>query len=335
MIARRLAFVLLIAGAAAAPVAAQDADLRWRLAKGQTFYQSVTTVTRQVMTIDRNRVEQKQNQTFHFRWTPLDDPNDGLVELEQTIIGLKMDLDAGGSKVTYDSLNPPAGGGKPIDKFFAAMVGGRYTLTVDLNRREVTGIKGAEEFIGTIVKANPQMKPLLEKILSERALREMVQPTFAALPGRRVPRGGGPGAAWTIKSDLDMGPIGRYATTYTYGYDGPDDRTGLERIRIKTDLKYTPPDPNAPAQLPFRVKAAKLDAKDAGGTVLYDPAAGRIARHEMGLTLVGELTIEIKENATTVGLEQTQKTTSVFSDKDPTAKGEKNGDRESLQGSGR
>src|SRR5262245_33683887 len=52
-----------------APVANKVA-LNWKLEKGKTFYQKVTTKTEQSMKILSNEPKQTQTQTFYFSWTP-------------------------------------------------------------------------------------------------------------------------------------------------------------------------------------------------------------------------------------------------------------------------
>src|SRR5262249_51114933 len=154
---------------------------------------------------------------------------------------------------------------------------------------------------------NPAMKPLLEQILSEKALIEMADPTFAAAPGKDVKIGD---KAWTKESKLDMGPIGTYDNTYEYSFAGKDDKNkNLDKITVKTNLKYIPPDDKAAGGLPFKIKSADLKSSDATGTILFDAAKGRVESSEMSLKLKGNLSIEIGGQTTNVELTQDQKTT--------------------------
>jgi len=154
-----------------------------------------------------------------------------------------------------------------------------------------------------LTEANPQMKPLLEKILSKEALKEMAEPMFAALTCKKQKKND----TWSRKSTLEMGPIGKYETNYTYTYEGPD-KDKNEKISVKTDLKYSPPDAKDTANLPFKIKEAKLDAKDSSGTIVYDPKAGWVKSSEMTMKLTGTLTIEIGQQSTAVDLTQDQTT---------------------------
>jgi len=312
---RRALFCLLFAALSAGPALGQDADLAWKFKEKTSFYQTMTTSTTQNMTVTGTKVEQKQEQTFYFMFTPTKVDKDK-VTLEQKIIGLKMNIDIGGSKINYDSTSTDKSqpGNNPLNKFFEALNNATFTLTLDTKDMKVSKIEGHDKFVTKLTEANPQMKPLLEKILSEKALKDMSEPMFAALPGKKKKND-----TWTRKSELDMGPIGKYETTYTYTYVGPD-KDKNDKIDVKTELKYTPPDTKDTAGLPFKIKEAKLEAKDATGTIVFDPKTGWVKSCEMAMKLSGNLTIEIGQQNTTVELTQDQTTKITTSDKDPTKK---------------
>ena len=133
---------------------------------------------------------------------------------------------------------------------------------------------GRDEFIGKLVTANPQMKPLLETILSKDALKEMAEPTFAVVPGKAVAKG----EKWTRKSNLNMGPIGQYENVYTYEYEGSD--KDLAKIKVDTQLTYKEPGDTAGAGgLPFKIKSGEVEEHaDAGaepGHVQYQDGPAR------------------------------------------------------------
>ncbi len=170
--------------AALAPVFAQDKDkakdkaakdkgegvkLAWKFEKGKPFYQEMTTETKQTMKVMGSDVVQNQKQTFYFSWTPEKQEADGSWVIQQEILGVKMDIDIGGSKISYDSTKTdnPA---NPLGEFFKALIGSKFTLTVDKNNK-VTKVEGRKEFLDKLAAANPQMKPLLDQILSEEALK--------------------------------------------------------------------------------------------------------------------------------------------------------------------
>ncbi len=300
--------------AAAADKAAAGADkgavLKWKFEKDKPFYQEMTTTTEQNMKVMNSDVNQKQSQTFWFSWTPTGQDKDGNWTLKQKIEGVKMSINIGGNPIEYDSTKDTAGS-NPLSDFFKNLVGSEFTLTVDKDTLKVKDISGRSEFIKKLAAANPQMEPLLNQILSDQALKEMADPTFAAVPNKEVKKGDA-AATWTRDSKLNMGPIGRYENSYKYTYDGKDEKQkGLDRIKVDTTLKYIPTEEaqGTANPLPFKIKSANLTSSDAGGTILFNEDKGRIESSDLSLTLKGQLSIEIGGTTTTVDLNQKQNTT--------------------------
>lgn len=165
----------------------EKALLKWKFVKGKTFYQKQVTETKQTMKVMNSDVVQTQKQTFYFSWTPESEDGDKWI-IKQKIEGVAMDINIGPQKIAYDSTAKDAGGGA-LGEFFKALVGREFKITLDTKTMKVTKVEGRTEFVDSLVKANPQMKPLLEQILSEKALQEMAQPTFAAIPGKEETKG--------------------------------------------------------------------------------------------------------------------------------------------------
>jgi hypothetical protein len=290
--------------------------LEWKFEKGKTFYQEMKTDTDQTMKISGQTITQKQSQTFYFSWTPKEQSKDNKTwTVVQKIVGVKMEIEIGGNKITYDSTTD-SGQNNPLGEFFKQLVDSEFTLTIGENGK-VEKIEGKDKFIDRLTKANQQMEPLLKEILSEDALKQMADPAFGALPGKEVKKDD----TWKRDSTLDMGPIGKYKTTYTYTYEGKDkDKKDLDRIKVTAKLDYSAPDPKKSPQLPFKIQKAKLDSKKASGSILFDPKAGRVVSSEMELELDGELTIEIGGMSTKVDLNQKQTTTVKTTDTNPVKK---------------
>lgn len=292
------------------PALAQDAvTLEWKFEKDKAFYQEMSTDTKQTMKVMGMDITQNQKQTFILSWTPKEQDKDKNWIVVQKIEGVKMDIEIGGNKITFDSTKD-TGAGNPLADFFKALVGSEFKLTIS-PQMKVTKIEGKDEFIKKLISANQQMEPLLKQILSDEALKQMADPAFAAVPDKPVKKGD----SWTKESKLNMGPIGSYDTTYKYTYEGKEG--DLDKIKVETTLKYSPPGENTAGGLPFRIKSADLKTKDASGTILFDNKKHRLASSEMNLKLEGKLTIEIGGMTTEVDLTQTQKTTVKTTDDNP------------------
>jgi hypothetical protein len=299
------------------PARGQDAvDLKWKFEKGKTFYQEVSTETKQDMTIMGMNIAQNQKQTFIFSWTPeQQNDKDKSWTIKQKIEGVKMDIQIGGSPITFDSTKD-ATSSNPLADFFKAIVGTEFKITLGADGK-VSKIDGREEFIKKLVQTNPQMQTLLTQILSDEALKQMADPAFGSVPGHPVKKGD----SWERKSTLNMGPIGSYESTYKYTYEGPDEKDkNLHKVKIDTTLKYVPPPPGSSSSLPFKVIKAQLDSKDPTGSLVFDTAKGRVASSNMNIKLEGKLDIEISGQSSEVQLKQSQTTTVKTSDENPVKK---------------
>jgi RNA polymerase sigma factor (sigma-70 family) len=316
---------------------------QWKFKKGQPFYQIVTTKTTQVMKVMNNDVTQNQEQTFYIQWTP-EKKVDGKWIIAWKILGVKMDIDIGGVPIKYDSTQKQkqtfhfrwtpekkvdgksilalkilgvrieidiGGASNPLDEFFKSLVGAEFKLVLDAETLEILRIDGREKFVNKSVAANKQMKPLLDKILSEDALREMAEPSFASLlmgPAR-------PGDSWTKMHQRDMGPIGAFETTSRCTYVGVKD--GLDKINVISSLKYLPyAKKDGIGGLPFVIRKADMSGKGSG-VLRFDRVKGRLARTELNMKLAGTLGIEIGGQPTQVKLSQTQQTTVQTMDTNP------------------
>jgi hypothetical protein len=310
---RRWLLTGLVFIALAVPALGQEATLKWEFQKGKPFYQEMTTDTKQNMKVMGMDITQNQKQTFIFGWTPKEQDKDKNWIVTQKIEGVKMDIEIGGNKITYDSIKDAAGTGNPLADFFKALVGSEFELTISPEMK-VINIKGRDEFLNKLIKANPQMEPLLKQILGDEALKQMADPAFAAVPNKAVKKGD----TWEKKSALNMGPIGSYDTTYKYTYEGKEGK--LDKIKVDTVMTYAAPGANAGGNLPFKIKAAKLESKGGSGTILFDNEKHRLEKSDMKLKLEGTLTIDIGGMTTEVSLTQDQTTTVNTSETNPAGK---------------
>jgi len=299
------------------PAPAGDAvNMKWQFVNGKVFYQKLNTKTEQKMTIMQNNVNQVQDQTFYFSWKPTE-VKDDKVTLEQEIIGVKMDIEIGGSKISYDSVKDAAAN-NPLGDFFKALIGSKFIVKLNTRDLKVEEVEGRDDFVKKLVAANPQMRQLLDTILSKEALKEMSEPTFAVIPTKGVKKGD----TWERKTDLDMGPIGKYKNSYKYTYegtDGPADK-GIQKIKVDTELKYEQPNDASGAGLPFKIKSAALESKNKMGEIRFNNATGRLESAKTELQLKGKLVIEIGGQTTEVNLDQNQVSTIETTDTNPIPK---------------
>jgi len=298
----------------------EKVTFQWKFEAKKPFYQKMVTKTVQNMKVMNNDVNQTQNQTFFFKWTPKKNENEK-VTIEQEIIGVIMDIEIGGSKISYDSTKE-APANNPLGDFFKALVGSKFTIELNTKDLKVEKMDGRDEFLKKLVAANPQMKPLLDTILSQDALKEMAEPVFAVIPTKPIAKG----EKWSKTTHLDMGPIGKYDNTYSYVYEGLESGSkDIHRIKVDTTLTYKEPAENIVGQggLPFKIKGAKLRSSNPLGLVKFSQSKGRVEESTTKLELKGELSIEIGGQTTKVELLQNQESTVTTTDENPVEKAKK------------
>lgn len=295
---------------AAPAVTGAKAKLAWTFTKDKSFFQTMTTTTKQELVVQGSKVNQEQKQTFVFAWTPVKQEGDTWT-LKQKIEAVEMAIDIGGTKIEYNSKNP-AGPGNPLSEFFKALVGAEFTVLLDTKENKIIKVLDREEFVKKLVNANPAMQPLLNGILDEKAFIDMSEPTFRVVPNKEVAQGD----SWDLKNTLKLGPIGSYLSDYKYTYNGKVD--AFDKIGITATLKYEPGSSSSGA-LPFKIEKASLESTKATGEVLFDSAKGRPAKSSMTMDVKGTLTIDISGTKTPVELTQSQTTTTETSDTKPGA----------------
>lgn len=281
--------------------------LAFKAFEGKPFFQEQVTETTQKMDVMGQSVTQKQKQTFIIQWSPKDKNKDGDYVVEQSIVGVKMDIDIGGTKIAYDSTakNPK----NPMTDFFEQLTKQKLTFTIGADLK-VKSVGGREDFIKGLNDINPQMGGLLKAILSEQALQKMAEPTWWAFPtGGVIP----PGNSWKRESDLDLGPIGNYKTIFDFTAKQPEG--AKVKIGIKTSLTYSAPTKNQ--GLPFIIHKADLKSESGEGEAIFDREKGRFDTSKINMKLAGDLTIEVGNMQTTVKLNQQQEATSRTLDENP------------------
>jgi Family of unknown function (DUF6263) len=278
------------------------------------FYQEMTTKTNQSMKVSGMEVIQDQSQTFYVEWMPLEyDKEKKTWKVDYSIIGVKMDIKIGGNNISYDSTAKEPAPDNPLTQFFKALVGAKFTFTILNDPNEgpkIIKVDGLSSFVQKLAQTNESLKGLLETILSEEALKQMSNPTFAAFPRTEKEFKEG---KWENDVTMSMGPIGSYKTKYTYAL-----RKGADnKVDVTGSMAYTAPKGNDATGLPFTIKSGTLTADKISGTITLDPKNGRIADSTMDMVLTGNLQIEIAGMDTKVDLTQKQTSTLKTMDTNP------------------
>jgi hypothetical protein len=285
------------------------------------FYQTLKTTTTQNMNVAGMKHEQTQNQTFYFMWTPKEKKS-GQYTVVQKILGVKMDIDIAGNKISYDSTAGEKQAKNPMSEFFKQLVGQEFTLTISNKGKDgryvVDKVEGVDALVKKLGKVNQSMVPLLNQILNEDTVKQMAEPMLGVIPpGGAIPKD----KSWKTDSKLNMGPIGSYDTTNTYTADEKAKKDNELPIKVKTVLVYTKPMANQKQTLPFKIKDASLKSvdppNDAVNTIWYNTEKGRVDKADLTVKLEGTITIDISNMETVVNLDQTQHSVLTTTDQPP------------------
>ncbi len=283
-----------------------------KLEKDKKFFQTMTTNVTQIIKVMGQDLTQSQDSTFYFKWTPTKQDGDKW-ELTDEIEGVKMSIDISGNKITYDSAQAdggPTAGNPGLNDFFKKLVDTKFTVTFDQKTNKVEKVDGVKDFLGKLGAGNKQMDEILQKIMTEDAIKQMCDPTFGLLPDSPKK----PGDAWERVIPLNLGPIGSYTVTYKFKYVGPE--KDMDKIEVEPTLVYAAPKPEVQGGgLLFRIKEGKLSSESPEkGEILYNPKLQRIESATVKIKMKGELTVTIGSADTKVELLQTQTTKYTTSD---------------------
>jgi hypothetical protein len=299
--------------AAPVPPGTDKAQFQLKLEKGKPFYQKLSTVVTQTIKVQGGAdLPQKHEQTFYFKWLPVDQVADKWI-VKQTIEGAKMTIDIAGNQVKYDSSTPAEGGAQPgLADFFAKIVGSEFTVTFGKGMA-VEKVDGRDDFLKKLGGINNQMETILKKMLGEEALKQMVDPTFGLSPPTEQAVGG----IWEKPTTMSLGPIGSYELKTKYTYKGKDvsgPNKDLDRIDVSVSVKYKAPAEQTEGLL-FKIKSGELNSLDATpeqaarNFILYDAKLGRVVESSLVVKMKGTLNVTIGSTDTTIDLTQEQTTT--------------------------
>jgi hypothetical protein len=295
-----------------APVA-PPVELRLTAFEGtEPFYAELTTITKQDMTVMGMKHVQEQTRTLYLRCTPRE-KKDGKYVVVQKILGLILDIDIGGNKISYDST-VKAQPRSNLSEFFKALVGPEFTVTIGQGKDGnlvVDRVEGLADLVSKLTAINPALETLLKKVLTEEDIKEMAAPMFDFIPpGGIIPTAD----PWTTTGVVTSGPTGQRKIRNTYTDAGQVN--GRAWIRVATESTHTAPPVLEPG-LSFRVLKSDIKSKDGHGIIVFDQDKGRLQSRQMSVRLEGSLTIDIAGTEELVELKSLQTTRFRTMDKNP------------------
>lgn len=163
---------------------------------------------------------------------------------------------------------------------------------------EVRAFKGADESIHVQVPNDPgrTMTFRVWSILDADGWKELAGLTLLQPAKNR--------ANWDRPIAHDWGPLGGWSGKTTFRVNGKYD--GRDRIDFAHSLTYRKPNPGAGDDLPLKIVRSEFRTPTAGGSILYDPKAGRVARAEETFQARGRVTVAAIPGHAAVDLDERQ-----------------------------
>lgn len=286
----RVAVVGLVALLAGGASAADPVALRWKLAKGDTFFVRTVNEMQQTVGVLGQNMEQNQTSTSVARFK-VTDAADGGLTLEQTIT--KVDI-VGNLPGAADQAGKMKGA----------------TLTFKLDKEyKVTEVAGYDKYLEQISGGNDEAAKVLRAATSEEALKVTVEDLLNPGPGKPV----APGDKWARETKLPLGPLGNFAVNARYTLDGVDG--GAAKVSYDADASFTPG--KGGDGLPFQITKGELKADKYTGSLVFDAAAGRLKESSQNVKLGGSLTVSAMGQEIELTFQQTLKVTGTVTATDP------------------
>jgi hypothetical protein len=288
MMRRGLLALGFVAGLLSAPIYAQT-PLEWKFTKGDAFrLQTVSTINQKMKLLDQagkpegKEVRQDIEYTVIMSYKVLDKTQDGNVVLETQVESMK-----------FKKANGPL---VPDEKVQGA------TFTISLNaKREVTDLKGYEEFIKKLASEDPTAAKTLPMIITKQALMQSAKEAFGFLPDK-------PAKTWTRDIESPLGPLGNLTIKNAYKDEGSDtyDNKPVQKISVESTVTYKAPTEAQSTGSPFRVVQGDLKSSEGKGTLRFDAAAGRLVVWEQKLKLKGKMSLLISGTKIDAEIDQDQ-----------------------------
>lgn len=268
---------LLILGVALLPATLQGQTpegLKWKFSPNEEFRLETTTEMKQAIKV-KNQADLpvqavKHVQVSSYRAKPAD--GEGTV-LEQKIESIRTES---------------ATASAPAPKLFQQLEGATLRITLSPTF-QVVKLEGYDEMLKKVAGDDANLERAVANLLPKETLLRSLEESFAFLP----PPGTAVGKTWERKYTASLGPLGTLNITQVYKLDGEETLDGRTVVRIscQPQVAYAKPSGKS-SELPIQIADGQLTAEAAQGTLWFDPAAGKLVKSEMKMSLKGTLTVQ-------------------------------------------
>jgi hypothetical protein len=277
---------------------AQDVKPEWKFSEGKTFYIQATSTLKQDMTTLNKKLLQNLETTTVYSLKVVKVEASKNVVLEQKVESIKVENKTGGA--------PPTD-----EKFNQQLVGATFRVTLGPSG-DVLKFEGYDDLVKKIAGDDAAAQKVVRAALSEDNLKRAAADVFSFLPDK-------PLKTWSRQADLNLGPLGSFATTKAYKLEGKETVEGkpVDKITFTGEAKYSGPAKVEGSPFPFQVTKGELKAEDFKGTLLFNTADGKLVSSEVSLKISGDITISVSGSTLETKVLQEQSTTTKILDQMP------------------
>jgi hypothetical protein len=269
-----------------------DYNLMWKLKEGDTFYAQGKVTIEQTFTAMGRSADQSITSETVVRYRVKE------VKSGTTVI-----------EMTYLSNKTKAEGLPGADALNDKLKGVTLTVTLDA-KMEVMKLEGYDKTIDVLSQGNDQAKAAIKGMLPEAVIKQVLNETFALVPGGVTKVGG----TWKRKDTLPIAGLGEMSVANTSKLDSVTD--GVANVSWDAKGTFKAGDGTLPG-LPFKLTNADLKVGKLAGSYTFDLSAGRLKTSKTQMELSGSLTLSANGKELPMDLKQKLTQSATLTDKNP------------------
>jgi hypothetical protein len=304
---------LVVTLVAAAAVAGDGVELKYRFAKGDKLVMRTKSEVKQTQTIMGQTIENTIDNEAISTVTveDVDEKGNFHLGLKGERLKVKMKFGPLGDYV-FDSQSSERDKssmlGGALTPLYERISGAMFQATIKPDG-EILAVKGYADQIRDLLEGNPLTAQFANGGTDEAAKLGLEQ-QFPRISGKAAK----PGDTWDRPYEIELAKIGKVKGKSMYRYLGPDKVGDKETAKIEV-MSEGSIDINV-EMMGVKVTGS-LNVTNGSSTIQFDPVAGRIVLHEDTVVMAGDLNVDANGMNIPIRQEQTMKSKVEYLDKIP------------------
>jgi hypothetical protein len=293
---RRAWVCALAVGLATASAASAQVKLEYKNKEGRTTAFTSTIKAKQVLSLAGMDIETASEQVTSGLLKTGRRAADGSLPITQTIDAMRIQIDAGGMTLTFDSADlnakPPLPQLAFINDIIKALIGKEFKLVLD-EKGQVTTVEGADK----VVEAARDLDPMAREHLNEAQLTDRYKRQYEKARGNLPSILVREGETWEHTEEDPIGNGQTLTFRRKYEYKGTVQKDGrtLDRIAIIALSVAYATDPQT--QSPLKATKSDLKVESSDGEMLFDREEGMVIERKEVDRIKGAIDFEANGQA--------------------------------------